>query len=116
MLQGKLPSNWVVTNENGSDSEELFDPESEIRNSEVNSMWTRVKSVGTMKMLTVQLYDLDKDITGDQALAKARKHISTEKGSCLFDPQSFDSKAQNYQLNRHALPDNELQAFGEMAT
>ena len=43
-----------------------------------------------MKSLTIQAFDLDKDIKADVAVAKARKHIANEKGACIFDPKGYD--------------------------
>ena len=116
MLQSKLPSSWVSQQDQDLDSDELFSEGEEIRKSEVGSMWTRVKSVTAMKSLAIHLYDLDKDITADIAVTRARKHISGDKGSCIFDPKEFDGKLQSFQLNKYTLPDNELRAFAEMAT
>ena len=68
----------------------------EIRKSEVNSQWIRVKSLTSMKSLAVQAYDLDKDIKSDLALVKARQHIAGDKGVCIFDPKEFDGRHQSY--------------------
>ena len=96
MLQAKLPKNWVVNQKGESDSDELFSESEEIRKSEVGSMWTRVKNIAAMKTLAIHLYDLDKDITADTALTKVRKHIQGNKGSCIFDPQEYSGRNQNY--------------------
>ena len=59
-------------------------------------MWTRVKSVAVMKSLAIHLYDLDKDITADISVTRARSHISGDKGSCIFDPKDSDGKLQSF--------------------
>ena len=53
--------------------------------------------------MSVQLFDLDKDIVADSATTRARKHIAAEKSICLFDPGEHDSKHSNYQLSKYAL-------------
>ena len=91
-----MPSSWIKQSESKSDSDELFNLDEEIRKSEVNSQWTRVKSLRVMKQLAVQAYDLDKDIRADLSVVKARQHIAGNKGVCIFDPKEHDGRHQNY--------------------
>ena len=62
MKQGKIPSTWVTKREESDEDDDLYSESEDLRKSEVNSQWTRVKSVVTMKALNVQLFDLEKDI------------------------------------------------------
>ena len=62
MKQGKKPSTWVTKREESDEDDDLYSESEDLRKSEVNSQWTRVKSVVAMKALNVQLFDLEKDI------------------------------------------------------
>ena len=62
MKQGKIPSTWVTKRDDSSDSDDLYSEGEDLRKPELASQWTRVKAVVSMKNLTVQLFDLDKDI------------------------------------------------------
>ena len=62
MKQGKIPSTWVTKREESDEDDDLYSESEDLRKSEVNSQWTRVKSVVAMKALNVQLFDLEKDI------------------------------------------------------
>ena len=84
MIQAKLPSKWIVSGQMQEDSDSAFSESEELRKSEVGSQWTRVKSISAMKRMSVQLFDLDKDIQADLSTTRARKHIAVEKSICLF--------------------------------
>ena len=62
MKQGKIPSTWVTKREESDEDDDLYSESEDLRKSEVNSQWTRVKSVVAMNALNVQLFDLEKDI------------------------------------------------------
>ena len=62
MKQGKIPSTWVTKRDESDEDDDLYSESEDLRKSEVNSQWTRVKSVVAMKALNVQLFDLEKDI------------------------------------------------------
>lgn len=69
-----------------------------------------------MRSVTVQLFDLDKDIASDLTTTQARNHISADTSHVLFDPQSYNFAAMNYQLSRYQLDQNTLHSYAEMAT
>ena len=62
MKQGNIPSTWVTKRDDSSDSDDLYSENEDLIKPELASQWTRVKAVVSMKNLTVQLFDLDKDI------------------------------------------------------
>ena len=80
------------------------------------SQWTRFKEVGVLRNVTVQLYDLDRDVVADVATTQARSHIAADTGRLLFDPLGYNYAAANYQLPRHLLDERTLHGFAEMAT
>ena len=116
MKQGKIPSTWITTRADPSDSDDLYSESEDLREPELASQWTRVKSVVAMKSLAVQLFDIEKDIQSDLTTTRARQHISGDRGVCIFDPQAAEGRLQSYQLGNHRLSPEELKLYAEMVT
>ena len=116
MIQTRIETFFGKPSDDPEDPDsEFFDPDVEHRDQDVGQ-WTRVKALASMKTTTVQAYDLALDLASDNMLGIVKGHLLQAKGECIWDPQQYDGKQYNFSIERHRLSQEELQAFGIMAT
>ena len=99
-----------------SSSDEEYLPSDDERKPDASSSWTRVKALDTWKGASVFLYELDKDIQADLATTRARSHISADKGTCIFDPEQVEGKANGFSLQNRHLSVQELETYATLAS
>ena len=111
-----LPFSWLQARPAAQQSDDEFDPSEGSRRSGATSMWTRVRSMASIKTGAVHVYEFEKDMAADAAQLAIRNHIAGDGGHCLFDPDEFPHKGFDYSLDKHEISEAEAQCLAELAT
>ena len=116
MHQTRLPIDWIVEAEQSSSSSEA--PEDPVKRGRKARplQWTRVKSMTLIREQQLMVYDGDKDLNWDKHLKVIRRQASVAGGEFVFDPDSLREEARAFRLDAYRLSQEELLAYGKLAS
>ena len=67
-MQTKLPQHWIISSSADAHSHQSSDDESQPEKPFRNLQWTRVMTMEQMTTADVQVYNIDADVHGDEAI------------------------------------------------
>ena len=79
-------------------------------------MWTRVRSRDLLSHQRITVFDIEKDLETDKVLKRVREGAARERGTFLFDPDSWKGRDEELKFDEHQLAVDELRDYARVAT